>query len=81
MLNFLFFDDDPHAPSLFYFSYRRLIPNNLLFDGSYIAIADSPARLNEVWFAGLIVKRFANLADALAQRIIVNIFSVPETIQ
>ena len=81
MLNLLFFDDDPHAPGLFYFSYRRLIPNNLLFDGSYITVADSPARFDEASVVRLIIKGLTDGADTFAQRVVIDVFSIPETIQ
>jgi len=60
---------------------RRLIPNNLLFDGSYITVADSPARFDEASVVRLIIKGLTDGADTFAQRVVIDVFSIPETIQ
>src|SRR5438132_6366239 len=81
VVNFLFFNDDPQATRLLNLSYSRLFTNDLLFNRSYVTIANAPARLDEARLFRLIVKRFADRAHAFAQGVVVDVFSVPETIQ
>src|SRR5207237_9896402 len=77
----LLLEDDPYPASSFNFSYRRLFTCNLLLDRTYVTVAYSPPRLDEARVVRLIVKGFPDGAHAFAQRVVVDVFAVPETIQ
>ena len=80
-MNLFFFDDDFYPASLLNFSYRSFFANNLLSYRTYVAIANAPARLDEARVVRLIVKGFTDGADTLAQRVVIDVFSVPKLIQ
>ena len=80
-MNLFFFDDDFYPASLLNFSYRSFFANNLLSHRTYVAIAYAPTRLDEARVVRLIVKDFTDCADAFAQGVVINVFSVPKLIQ
>ena len=79
--NRLFFENYLYSASPLNFSYRALFANNLLFYRTDEMIANPPTRLDETRLSGLIIESFTDCADALAQRVIVNVFSLPETVE
>ena len=79
-MNLFLFKDDLYSTGLLYFSYR-LFANNLLSYRTYVSIAYPPARLDEARFVRLIVEGFTDGPHAFAQRVVVDVFSLPEMIQ